>query len=109
VLFLLFSVLLTQFSGTRPFASIIPLVYLVANLLASFMTVFRKLRLGNEGPLPKPFSLFSALYSLFLLSLVFVILHLSYGLGFLVGLIKFWNRWSDKVGKVPVFTIEPVG
>jgi hypothetical protein len=35
---------------------------------------------------------------------VFAILHLSYGLGFLVGLLKFWNRWGDKstkVGSVP--------
>jgi hypothetical protein len=26
------------------------------------------------------------------LPVVFALLHLSYGLGFLVGLIKFWNR-----------------
>jgi succinoglycan biosynthesis protein ExoA len=29
-------------------------------------------------------------------SLAFAILHLSYGLGFLAGLVKFWNRWRDK-------------
>ena len=34
-----------------------------------------------------------------LLLICFAILHLSYGLGFLRGLIKFWNRWGDKVGK----------
>lgn len=28
-------------------------------------------------------------------------LHLSYGLGFLAGLVKFWNRWDDKEGRVP--------
>jgi GT2 family glycosyltransferase len=38
-----------------------------------------------------------------LLPLVFVILHLSYGLGFLAGLIRFWNRWGDKQGTVPDF------
>jgi len=37
------------------------------------------------------------------LPLTFLILHLSYGLGFLAGLIKFWNRWGDKIGKVPQF------
>ena len=31
----------------------------------------------------------------------FAILHLSYGLGFLTGLVKFWNRWGDKEGRVP--------
>ncbi len=38
-----------------------------------------------------------------LLPLVYAILHLSYGLGFLVGLVKFVHRWSDRQGKVPVF------
>jgi hypothetical protein len=37
-----------------------------------------------------------------LLPLTFAILHLSYGFGFLVGLIKFANRWRDKIGKVPL-------
>lgn len=36
-----------------------------------------------------------------LLPICFTILHFSYGLGFLVGLVKFWNRWGDKIGKVP--------
>ena len=31
-----------------------------------------------------------------LLPVVYATLHLSYGLGFLVGLLKFWNRWGDK-------------
>lgn len=31
-----------------------------------------------------------------LLMLSFAILHLSYGLGFLMGLAKFWNRWKDR-------------
>ena len=29
------------------------------------------------------------------LVLSFLILHLSYGLGFIIGLFKFWNRWDD--------------
>jgi glycosyltransferase involved in cell wall biosynthesis len=40
-------------------------------------------------------------HHLVLLPGTFAILHLSYGLGFLAGLIKFWNRWGDKIGKVP--------
>lgn len=31
----------------------------------------------------------------------FAIIHLSYGLGFLVGLLKFARRWHDKTGEVP--------
>ncbi len=35
-----------------------------------------------------------------LLPLTFTILHLAYGLGFLVGLVRFWNRWRDKQSRV---------
>ena len=35
-----------------------------------------------------------------LLPPAFAILHISYGMGFLVGLFKFWNRWGDKTGNV---------
>ena len=60
--------------------------YALANLAASVATAARK---GwRHAPL---------------LPVVYAILHLSYGLGFLVGLSKFWNRWSDKKGRVPEF------
>ncbi len=36
----------------------------------------------------------------------FAVLHLSYGCGFLVGLVKFWNRWKDKQGRVPEVGLE---
>ena len=36
-----------------------------------------------------------------LLPLAFAIIHISYGLGFLIGLVKFADRWNDKTGKVP--------
>lgn len=60
--------------------------YLVSNLLASVWTATQK----GWRYLP-------------LLPLSYVILHISYGLGFLVGLVKFINRWGDKQGKVPQF------
>jgi len=59
-------------------------MYLFANLTASILTV--------SGQSTK---------KLLLLPVAFAIIHFSYGLGFLVGLFKFWNRWKDKVGKVP--------
>ncbi|MFN0087377.1 MAG: glycosyltransferase family 2 protein [Blastocatellia bacterium] len=31
----------------------------------------------------------------FLLPVIFATLHVAYGLGFLVGLVRFWNRWGD--------------
>ena len=40
-----------------------------------------------------------------LLPLAFAIIHFSYGLGFLIGLVKFANRWNDKTGKVPPWHI----
>jgi hypothetical protein len=48
-------------------------------------------------------------YSLFLLPLAFTILHLSYGLGFLIGFVKFWNHWGDKIGKAPTRSNETAG
>jgi glycosyltransferase involved in cell wall biosynthesis len=58
--------------------------YLVTNLSVSIITAVQK-----------------SLKQIFLLPFVFAILHLSYGSGFLCGLIKFYNRWGDKQGKVP--------
>ncbi|PKO09642.1 MAG: glycosyltransferase family 2 protein [Chloroflexi bacterium HGW-Chloroflexi-2] len=68
------------------FFSLIAGMYLIANLLASMVSAAKK---GWQH--------------LFLLPGVFAILHISYGLGFLVGLVKFANRWGDKIGKVPRF------
>jgi hypothetical protein len=52
--------------------------YLLANLLASLLTARRT---GREH-LPR-------------LPFIFATLHLSYGAGFLVGLIRFYNRWQE--------------
>jgi succinoglycan biosynthesis protein ExoA len=68
-------------------SSFIPACYLLANLSASIYTAAKQ----DWKFLP-------------LLPLVFAILHLSYGLGFVDGLVKFWNRWSDKAGRVPVWS-----
>ena len=35
------------------------------------------------------------IFSITLLPLTFFILHFSYGLGFLLGLVYFWNKWND--------------
>ncbi len=58
--------------------------YLGANLAASIITA------SGQG-----------FKKLLLLPLAFAIIHFSYGLGFLVGLFKFWDRWRDKQGRVP--------
>lgn len=86
VLALLLSTLLAFSPILFPLSIIIPLAYVVANLGASLWTA------SKHGWRSLP-----------LLPMVFAILHLSYGLGFLVGLIKFWNRWGDKKGNVPIF------
>jgi len=61
-------------------------VYLVAACVATLLTGRQK---GWQGAWLLPFT--------------FVILHLSYGSGFLWGLVKFRKRWGDKIGKVPDF------
>lgn len=68
--------------------SLVPSIYLLVNLLASLNTA------ATRGWKYLP-----------LLPVVFAILHLSYGFGFLVGLFKFWNRWNDREGKVPRFDV----
>jgi glycosyltransferase involved in cell wall biosynthesis len=64
-------------SGTWPLLLVLG-VYLVANLTASLMTASRH-----------------GMQYLPLLPLAFASLHLSYGTGFLLGLIKFIHRWND--------------
>jgi glycosyltransferase involved in cell wall biosynthesis len=56
--------------------------YMAANLVASLITAAQK---GWKH--------------LVLLPLVYTILHISYGSGFLVGLVKFANRWGDRLGE----------
>ena len=62
-------------------------VYLLVNLGVSFWTA------SKRGWRSLPF-----------LPLVFAILHFSYGLGFLMGLGKFYDRWGDKVGRTPAWS-----
>jgi glycosyltransferase involved in cell wall biosynthesis len=86
VLALLGSIPFAFFPGIRFLFLVIPLLYLLANGLASLLTASRR------GWQHLPW-----------LPLIFAILHLSYGLGFLVGLVKFANRWGDRLGKVPAY------
>ncbi|MCE9644900.1 MAG: glycosyltransferase family 2 protein [Chloroflexi bacterium] len=87
---LLGSGLAALFSQLRPLAWIVPSFYLVVNILVSIWTASKR---GWQH--------------VFYLPMIFMILHLSYGSGFLVGLVKFWNRWNDKIGKVPAWSNEP--
>jgi succinoglycan biosynthesis protein ExoA len=52
--------------------------YVIANFAASFLAA------RNRGQRPS-----------WLLPVAFATLHIGYGLGFLIGLIRFWNRWGD--------------
>ena len=58
-------------------------LYLLANLAASTVLAYIK---GWKY--------------LWLLPVAFATIHVSYGCGFLVGLVKFYDRWGDKIGKV---------
>jgi len=64
--------------------------YLIANLAASIFTASQR---GWKH--------------LLFLPVCFAILHISYGAGFLVGLMKFWNRWGDKHGTTKSIQNEP--
>lgn len=56
--------------------------YLLANLLASLLTAAR-----------------AGWHHFWLLPPAFATLHISYGLGFLAGLVKFWNRWRESADR----------
>jgi hypothetical protein len=86
VIALLLSFVTVFIPGLRLLSPVLPSLYILADLFASFYTA------ATRGWKYLP-----------LLPLVFAILHLSYGLGFLVGLFKFWSRWNDREGKVPRF------
>ena len=80
----------------RILLSAIVFLYLLANLLASVITA-RKAGWRNLARL----------------SLAYAIIHLSYGSGLLVGLVRFRKRWHDRAGVVPRLrvrqseTVEP--
>lgn len=63
--------------------------YLLVNLIASILTAWKR----GWRHLPA-------------LPLIFSILHVSYGLGFLTGLLHFAGRWGDRTGKVPSLSFE---
>jgi hypothetical protein len=39
-------------------------------------------------------------WALLALPLCFTTLHFAFGFGFIVGLVRFWNRWGDRVGRL---------
>lgn len=82
---LLLALLLAPFiPAARVLLGVIAIVYLLADLFASLWTA------AGRGWRTLP-----------LLLLVYPIIHLSYGLGFLVGLLRFIHRWGDRQGRVP--------
>ncbi|MBI5308205.1 MAG: glycosyltransferase family 2 protein [Planctomycetes bacterium] len=83
-------------------SSFIIILYLLANLAASVWTVIKSTLAAHHSPSTDH-------YSLLILPFIFAILHLSYGLGFLIGLLKFWNRWGDKIGQTPAWSSEAIG
>ncbi len=82
---LLFAFLLSfVFAWGKWLLAVIVSLYLISNIIASLITSAKR----GWKHLP-------------LLPVVYAILHLSYGSGFLIGLVRFANRWGDKIGKVP--------
>lgn len=65
------------------------LTYFFANLTASTLTAAKQ---GWKHYLMLP--------------IAFAVMHISYGIGFLIGLVKYWNRWRDKTGRVPKWDLE---
>jgi succinoglycan biosynthesis protein ExoA len=84
VLALLLSFFFVFVPGLRVSSLFLPACYILTNILVSTYTASKQ---GWKYVLQLP--------------VIFAILHLSYGFGFLTGMIKFAARWGDKLGKVP--------
>ena len=90
VLSLLFSLILAIFVSWGWVALLtITGVYITANLIASAIPSAKK---GWKHFIQLP--------------VAFGIIHVSYGSGFLAGFVKFWNRWKDKRGRVPIISLK---
>ncbi len=75
----------------------VPLLF-VLGLLLSFFAGFFYLAAGIYLTADTAASLWVSRYQLkyfILLIIIFPVLHLSYGIGFLIGLVKFWNHWGE--------------
>ena len=80
VIGLLASLVMTPLSSTAGYCfALLASVYAAAAIVSALLTA----RKNEWSSLP-------------LLPFTFAVLHLSYGAGFLFGLIKFWNRWGDQ-------------
>lgn len=93
VVALIFSVVMLFFPVTGLIypALVIPFFYMGFNLAGSFYLAMK-----------------NGLKYLKLLPIVLLVLHVGYGLGFLIGLVKFWNRWGDRIGRTPVWSCEKI-
>jgi len=97
----LFAATLLMTAALAPFATLgrwgtglVVTSYAVTNLVASAAALAK--RRADWRLLP-------------LLMSAFAMLHLSYGLGFLTGLTKFWNRWADRGRWKPLTYYHPRG
>jgi glycosyltransferase involved in cell wall biosynthesis len=89
---LILSLLSPFFVAARLALAAVACAYVAANLCASVLTA----RKNDWRLLP-------------LLPATFATLHLSYGFGFLAGLIRFWNRWRDRRGQTQYFEPRALG
>jgi glycosyltransferase involved in cell wall biosynthesis len=93
----------------RQFVPLLFVLSLLVTILASLISVWGKLALSLILGSYFLSNLIASIWTArgknwkFILALpfAFTILHLSYGIGFLVGLFRFIHRWGDKDGKVP--------
>ena len=65
--------------------------YCTANLIATSLEAFKQI----TNPKHRNIN-YSLISNIALLPVTFLTIHFSYGLSFLIGLVYFWNRWSDR-------------
>lgn len=100
-----FSLIMSVLLGIILHNNLIPWIvvgpYMLSNVIASAWSLIKakrdnQIKQTENQIITHQSKFFHTIYSFFLLMAAFCILHVGYGVGFLLGLIKFWNKWGDR-------------
>ena len=90
VMSVFFSLFIFLFSGIKWPIIMISALYTLSNIIATITTILKDTFTDNGLN-----NYLSKLSMILFLPAIFFNLHFSYGLGFILGFFKYWNKWSD--------------
>ena len=79
-------------------------IYFIANLIATVINIISEINPRKIFDYDVSFNrVLFTVYAFFVLPITYFILHFSYGVGTIAGLLFFWNKWKDKKLKDSLF------